>query len=407
MPKLLVIGHNFPEPNSTAAGSRMLQLLQLFYENDYEIFFGSAASRNENSADLKEYEAEMIQLKINDPEVNSVLQKIDPDIVIFDRFMTEEQFGWRVDENCPKALKILDTEDLHFLRNARFQAFKEEKEASDFYNTDLSKREIAAIYRCDLSLIISSAEMAILERHFNIPEKILLYLPFLIDEISKEHSGYKKRKDFMSIGNFLHKPNRDAVIYLKKMIWPKIRKRLPEADLYLYGAYPDDVMMKFHDPKNGFIIKGHIQDTEQIFEQHRVLLAPLRFGAGLKGKFFDSMKYGMPSVTFPVGAEGISEKSFWNGAVASSEEDFVDQSVAIHVNEEKWKKSVQNGYEILNNNFRKEKFSEEFMSRIQNTKINLNEHRSQNFIGEMMKYHLSRSTRFLSKYIEIKNKFQQ
>lgn len=385
----------------------MLQLLNLFHKNGYDITFGSAASRNDHSADFGPFNADVIELKINDSEVDSRFKDINPDVVIFDRFMTEEQFGWKIDENCPNALKILDTEDLHFLRDARYQAYRTDKKAEDFYNSDLSKREIAAMYRCDLNLIISSAEMAILKEHFRLPENILHYLPFLIASVSENHQSFEDRDGFMSIGNFLHKPNRDAVIYLKEKIWPEIRQKLPEATIHMYGAYPDDTIMKFHDPSKGFFIKGHVNDTEKIFEQHRVLLAPLRFGAGLKGKFFDCMKTGTPSVTFPVGAEGISKNSFWNGAVAASEEEFIERSIAIYQNNELWKQSVQNGYEILNNNFKEEIFSAEFIQRIENIRKNLESHRSENFIGEMMKYHLSRSTRFLSKYIEIKNKFLQ
>ena len=95
-------------------------------------------------------------------------KELQPDVVVYDRFMIEEQFGWRVRENCKQAIQILDTEDLHFVRKAREKAFKKQQEVN--YHTDEMIREVASILRCDLSLIISEVEMEMLQREFNIPE---------------------------------------------------------------------------------------------------------------------------------------------------------------------------------------------------------------------------------------------
>ena len=99
--------------------------------------------------------------------------------------MIEEQFGWRVAENCPSAIRILDTIDLHFLRKGREEAYKKSKNYTDeFLINDFTKREIASIYRCDLSLIISEFEMKLLQDKFNINSSLILYLPFLLSPIS-------------------------------------------------------------------------------------------------------------------------------------------------------------------------------------------------------------------------------
>ena len=103
--------------------------------------------------------------------------------MIFDRFTIEEQFGWRVVEQCPNALRILDTEDLHCLRRGRRMAFKDGKAFDRSYLiNDTAKREIASIFRCDMNLIISEVEMTILKEEFKVDEQLLLYLPFLINE---------------------------------------------------------------------------------------------------------------------------------------------------------------------------------------------------------------------------------
>ena len=128
-------------------------------------------------------------IDLNDSGFDSWIAAIDPDIVVFDRFVTEEQFSWRVRENCPSALRILDTEDLHFLRESR-RLILLDRETSDEGETnddiepysDIALRELASIYRSDLSLIISEAEMDLLTGTFSIPSPLLHYLPFLISK---------------------------------------------------------------------------------------------------------------------------------------------------------------------------------------------------------------------------------
>ncbi len=127
MPKLLIIGYVWPEPTSSAAGTRMMQLIDFFKNENYQVIFGTTARETENKADLAALGVKTEKIKLNDPEFDDLLKKLMPEMVLFDRFMMEEQFGWRVDNICPNAIKILDTEDLHFLRKARQEAFKSNK----------------------------------------------------------------------------------------------------------------------------------------------------------------------------------------------------------------------------------------------------------------------------------------
>ena len=126
MKHLVIIGTVFPEPNSTAAGSRMLQLISFFRSEGYRVTFLCAASPTEHSADLKSMHADTIAVKLNDSSFEMLLRELNPDTVLFDRFTTEEQFGWKVAEVLPQAVRILDTEDLHFLRKGREEACKED-----------------------------------------------------------------------------------------------------------------------------------------------------------------------------------------------------------------------------------------------------------------------------------------
>lgn len=358
--KLLIIGNVWPEPNSTAAGRRMLQLIEVFQDNNYKITFVSAASKTDNSFHLEKLNILTFKILLNDSSFDSSVKEIDPDIVIFDRFLTEEQFGWRITKTCPKAIRILDTEDLHFLRAARHQAFKKKESiALKYLVNDITKREIASIYRCDLSLIISKYEIELLRNIFELNASLLIYLPFLLEKIStskiNSYPTFDQRKNFMTIGNFKHAPNWNAVQYLKNTIWPLIRSKLPNVELHIYGAYLPEKAKQLHNKKEGFIIKGRAKSLEEVFTNSKVCLTPLQFGAGLKGKLIDAMLFGTPSITTKIGAEAMHDDLSWNGIITDDPDEFAKKSIEIYNNEQEWLLAQKNGIQIINTCYDKEK----------------------------------------------------
>lgn len=410
MQKVLFIGLVFPESTSTAAGSRMLQLLHFFLEQNNKVTFASAAQTTGYVDDLGSLGIEKVSIELNNSSFDNFILKLQPDIVVFDRFITEEQFGWRVSENCPNAIRILDTEDLHCLRQGRLKAFKkgEKFELEQLNLLDITKREIASIYRCDLSLIISSFEYQLLINHFNVSASILIELPFMLDNISIHHieqkPSFEERNDFISIGNFKHDPNWQSVLYLKKTIWPLIRKRLPQVNLLIYGSYPSQKVTDLHNEKEGFIVKGRAKDAHKVVAKAKVLIAPLQFGAGLKGKLIDAMLNGTPSVTTSIGAEGMHNNLSWNGFVTDDAVQFSEKAVALYSYKNIWKQSQQKGVEIINAIYPKNDLSVKLNNKIFGIHNNLESHRNQNFMGSMLQYNSLQSTKYLSKWIEEKGK---
>ncbi|MEO6348338.1 MAG: glycosyltransferase [Aquaticitalea sp.] len=407
--KLLIIGHVWPEPNSSAAGSRMMQLIVAFQKEDYDIIFASACAKSGNAFDLSTLGIKQIPIELNASSFDEFIKNLNPDSVVFDRFMTEEQFGWRVSEHCPNALRILDTEDLHCLRKGRQKAFKDGKpfDTSYLFN-DTAKREIASIYRCDLSLIISEAEMGILKLQFKVDESLLFYLPFQLEKLSAESiqklPSFEERTNFISIGNFLHEPNYDAILYLKETIWPLIRKQLPKAELYNYGAYSSEKVNQLHSEKEGFMIRGFASDVNKVMKNAKVCLAPLRFGAGLKGKLIDAMTNGTPCIMTSIAAEGMFHLLQLNGFVEDSPTNFADKAVELYQNEFLWKEKQQNGFKIINERFQKSEFQSELFEGLKNLKENLNDRLLHNFTGQLLMHHSMQSTKYMGKWIEAKNR---
>ncbi len=409
MNTVLIIGYVWVEPNASAAGSRMLQLISLFLENGDEVVFASPAVKGEKAVNLTSLGVTEISIELNAPSFDVLLQEMAPTVVVFDRFLMEEQFGWRVAAHCPNALRILDTEDLHALRKTRHEALKkgigftvEAMKASP-----LAKREIAAILRCDLSLIISTYEMDLLQTDFQIAPELLYHLPFLIPKIQAKTAenwpSFSNREHFVFIGNFLHAPNVDAVLFLKDTLWKLLKKQLPDAELHIYGAYATQQIIQLHNQQEGFLIQGYATCPETVVKQAKVVLAPLRFGAGIKGKLTEAMSCGTPSVTTLIGAEGMHAALPWNGAVTTSDADFVAKSVALYTQESLWYQAQKNGIVIINKLYDKTKLIPPFLQEITDLQKKLAAHRAANFIGSLLQHHSLQSTKYLSKWIEAKN----
>lgn len=405
---ILIIGSVWPEPNSSAAGSRMMQLIELFQSQNWKITFASAAADSEFMVDLPKNGIEKKTITLNNQSFDDFIKETQPTMVLFDRFMTEEQYGWRVAECCPDAIRILDTEDLHSLRSARQTAFKEKRNfiLNDLIS-DVAKREIASLYRCDISLIISEYEMQLLQNYFKVPSKLLQYAPFMLESISdstiKNWPTFQQRQHFVTIGNFLHEPNWNSVLFLKEEIWPLIRKALPLAEMHVYGAYPSQKVNQLHNSKEGFLIKGRAQEVKEVMLNARVCLAPLRFGAGLKGKLVDAMMNGTPIITTAVGAEAMHANLDWAGKIANNAQEIADAAIALYSAKEQWRVAQNNGVKIINQVFAKEFHSKALLDKILYTEQTVWSHREQNFTGAMLMHHQLASTKFMSKWIELKN----
>ncbi len=405
--RVLIIGHVWPEPNSTAAGSRMLQLINLMLSESWEVNFASAAQKGEFSFSLTNLAVTEHNCSLNDSSFQLLVKEINPNIVVYDRFLTEEQFGWRVREVCPNSLQVLDSEDLHFLRKAREEAIKKgksTKEANLF--SDLAKREIGAMLRCDISLIISEVEMEILRTQFKFSEQQLFYLPFLVTVPKNDlNPSFNQRSNLVSIGNFLHEPNWDQVRFLKNEIWPNLRPLLKGAELHIYGAYASQKVNQLHQPKEGFIIKGRADNAIESLKKYRLLLAPLRFGAGLKGKIIDAFLAETPVATSSIGAEGMTSHSAWPGIIEDDPSLFTQKVCALYTNEQAWEQLQKNCKPLLNDKFSLHSFAKKLVTKLVRLCNELELHRKQHFISQVLSHHQVNAQKFMSLWIEEKNKF--
>jgi glycosyltransferase involved in cell wall biosynthesis len=408
MHSILIIGKVWPEEHTTGAGVRMMQLIKTFLKNNYSITFASGAQISEYSTDLIQLGVKTAQIKLNCDSFNAFIRTLNPEIVLFDRFSTEEQFGWRIQEELPNSLRILDTEDLHFLRSARERVFKKvgfpyslEETIETALELDITLREIAAMLRCDVNLIISQFEIEILKTHFPIPETQLFYLP-LLPAGGKVNLSFSERKDFIFAGNFIHQPNKDTVHFLDSL-WPKIKQQLPEANLNIYGAYADKSILQLNNVKSGFLVHGWVEDLSTEIAKSRILIAPLRFGAGLKSKILEAFNVGTPSATTAIGAEGIEQKPNFSGVIGDCDDEWISAIVHIYKNESAWKPENAKALKTISTKFQGHEL-EGFPS-IMKTKLEqLQSNRKNQFLQQLLLHETLKSSKYLSKWIMEKNK---
>ncbi len=403
MKKILIIGKVWPEPNSSAAGTRMMQLIHYFLDEGAEVTFISSAKETIYQADLQSIGITCLSFQPNDSAFNEFIEKLDPNIVIFDRFMTEEQFGWRVMDVCPNAVRILNTEDLHFLREARHEALKKgEVFDESTYRSELLLRELAAIYRSDLTLLVSDVERDLLRETYQIPTEKLVCLPFYASHVNSEFPSFDQREDFVFIGNFWHEPNWDAVRYLKSSIWPLILRQVPKAKLKIYGAYCSEKVYQLANEKERFHVLGRAEDALEVMLNARVCLAPLRFGAGIKGKLLEAMSCGTPSLTTKMGAEGMSDGA-WNGFIEDEPEAFARKAALLYADSSVWEDAQKVGFQIIHERFTKAQFTHQLHSCLDGVS-DLTIHRNKSLVSLILQRESHQAARYLSIWTEEKKR---
>jgi O-antigen biosynthesis protein len=418
-PRVLILGFVWPEPRSSAAGLRSWQLIRALERAGWDIVFASAARENEALIELRAAGIRCEPVLLNDSSFDRWVREERFDFVIFDRFMIEEQFGWRIAEASPATIRILDTIDLHFLRRARQSAIEAGTPTESVLADGIDPlewggedafREVASIYRCDLSLLLSDHETRLLLERCEVPPHLLMHFTLGYAEPSPlvELPPFEARRGFAVIGNFRHAPNADGNRWLRREIWPLIRKRLPEAEIHIFGAYPARADMELGNARDGFFVEGPAPDALQALQSRRIVLAPLRFGAGIKGKIIDGWRAGAPVVTTPIGTEGmLGLDGEFGGEAAPNAEEFARLAVELHEGETEWEAKRRAGRKILAECFAERELERALIEALSALRANVAAHRSRCFTSQMLSRQALRGTKYLSKWIEEKNRDPQ
>jgi len=220
---------------------------------------------------------------------------------------------------------------------------------------------------------------------------------------TNSYNSYLDRSDFSFLGYGKHAPNTDAVCFLIREIWPQIRQRIPDSKLNIYGKdYPKEIQ-SLQDLQKGIGIHGWIEASDSVLAGTRLNLAPLRFGAGLKGKIVHAIEQGTPTVTTKIGAEGIWPSTGFDSLVADDPKEFAAKAFQIYTNEALWLKSLRSGQAFLAKELDRQTHDQRLHSRVEELRSRLGAHRTGNVLGRILQYQGHQSTRYMAKWIEAKN----
>lgn len=240
---------------------------------------------------------------------------------------------------------IYDTVDLHFRRERRRALVEGDSaaEQSARYHYDI---ELTLARLTDQSWAISE-----LEGHALLAEDPSLNVAVVPNIHRDQPLGlpFEHREGLLFLGSYSHHPNRDAAKWLVEEILPLVRHRVPGVPLYLVGSYPTEEIMALAG--DGITVIGWVRDLEEIYQRSRVFAAPLRYGAGMKGKIGESLAFGLPVVTTPVGAEGMGLRHGHDVLVGETPQALADLIGDLYTNQTLWNRLAHNGRRTISQKY--------------------------------------------------------
>ena len=316
-------------------------------------------------------------------------------------------------------------------------------------------RELTAIHRSDITMVCSPTEMKLLQQQFQIPLHKLVLAPFFVSPSSyrqkttttthnQNDEVFPKNVEFVMLGGFLHEPNVDSVQYVNYELWPRIYEQIrnenPNVSIHIYGAHLSNKLKHqiLHQNRNtNFYLHGKADTLDRVFghkdQTKKILLAPLRFGAGIKGKIIEAWKHDCPVITTPIGAEGMTfrdsfmmtqkqsnkdktnnfnhwqqlEQKYyddWGGLIASDTDSLVDSAVKLYHDEELWNKCRNKGHELLQCLYNDKYHFNAIQTSIEEAMQTTMNRRKYDYTYGMLWHQTFRSTEYFSKWIETKEK---
>lgn len=332
--RVLIVDATTPTPDQDSGSVDMVNLMRLFDARGWRVTFVplDLVHLGRYTHALQAQGIECLYLAGAEPAPAETAQRFletlltqragELDLAIVSRLPVAARALATVQRLLPHTPVVFNTVDLHFLRERR-HAELIGNAAAIAHAAGLEAAELDCVRRADLTVVISPAEAALLAAR--VPAARIAVLP-LIRDIPGRSGGYSGRHGAVFVGGFRHPPNLDAVRWLCAEIWPRVRARLPGAELEIVGSQMPAELAALEG--EGVRLTGWVEDLAPVFARRRVSLAPLRFGAGLKGKIATSLGYGVPVVATTLAAEGMEDVA--GVLVADDPAAFADAVVRLH-----------------------------------------------------------------------------
>jgi len=337
---ILVIDHHLPMADRDSGSLRMFQILKLLHELGHRVTF-----LPDNLADIPPYTAELQKRGIkvvHHPYVSKVRDYLiahgsEFDVVVLSRCQFARKHIADVRLYAPQSRIIFDTVDLHFLREEREACLTGDLEVRRKAQ-ETKQWEYDLIDQSDETWVVSNTEQRLLQKEW--PDKSFQLVSNIVD-VPGSSTSFTLRRDWLFIGGFQHPPNIDAVLFFLKEIYPLITDRLADAKFYIIGdKVPPEIVALATER---IVVAGLQRDVRPFFESVKLSVAPLRFGAGVKGKINQSMAFGVPVVATSIAVEGTQLQDREEILVADDPADFAQALIELYESEELWNRISENG----------------------------------------------------------------
>lgn len=347
--KVLVVDHSLPRPDRDSGSLRLLNLVKMLRAEEAHVVFWPA-DRAYSEAIVDELRGLGVEVwhapyaprfstwvRLNGSRFTTVMAC---------RFPVAAQALPLVRRWAPNARFVFDTVDLHHLREARRAEISGDAELAATAES-IRRRELDLVARSDVTLVVSHVEADIL--HAEVPGASIEVLSN-IHTLSGPGLEYVERKDVVFVGGFSHAPNLDAVIWFLDSVWPRINERLPDVTFHCIGSDPPaELRQRASTP--GVRVHGFVENLEPYMNGARVCVAPLRSGAGVKGKVNMSMAHGQPVVATQTAVEGMFLEDGVDVLVADSAHDFANAVVKVYEDETLWRTLAAGGLRNVEEHF--------------------------------------------------------
>jgi len=339
---VIVFDDRIPTPDRDSGSLRMFSILKSLVKLGQPAFISLSKLRQpEYERMLNEAGVEVVSWT----DYRKVLKRRPFQVALFSRPDVAGALLSSIKRTSPGIKTIYDTVDVAFLRLER-----EYRVVADKHFARLARRykklETRLARSCDQVWCVTPEDQFALSQE--VPSARFEIIPN-IHPLQDRGESFVARRGLVFIGNFLHRPNEDAVHFFMREIYPIVREAVPGVTISIVGSDPTSAITAYGS--ENVTVTGYVPDVNPIFHSCRVFVAPLRFGAGMKGKIGQALSYGVPVVTTSVGAEGMGLVHGREALIADKAEDFAEALISVYNDAALWQRLSDQGVSHIARHF--------------------------------------------------------
>jgi len=348
--RILIVNDKYPMYDCSAGDLRLLTILKILSQNN-EVHYHSYRTHKQvesiGSTDTETYRQAVVNLgvAVEEDDIESILKHHKFDFIFFEFYMSARRNLHKARYWQPNARIIIDTVDVHFKRLLSQASITGEKSVLAKAR-QMKKRELSAYKEADILLAVTDADKEELLKHNN---KWLVKIIPTIHEKQPLCKSMHRSNSLIFIGGFKHVPNVDAVIYFCNEVLPLLKNKFSDIRLTIVGSSPPHEIMALSS--ENIEVTGFVPDTKPYLLSNSISIAPLRFGAGMKGKIGEAMSHGLPVVTTTVGIEGFGLTPGENVLVGDSPESFAESVARLLEDSGCYEKIRRNGWSFIKDRY--------------------------------------------------------